>query len=654
MNLFDLFVKIGVDDQASEHISKLSSGFKTGLATAAKVGTAAVAAAATGITALTSAAVSNYAEYEQLVGGVDTLFMESSQKLQDYAANAYKTAGMSANDYMSTATSFAASLVSSLDGDTDAAVEAANRAITDMSDNANKMGTDISMIQNAYQGFAKQNYTMLDNLKLGYGGTKTEMERLLTDADALSESFNLQVDKSGALVYSYADVVDAIHIIQQEMGITGTTADEAGKTVSGSARSMKAAWENLVTGIADDNADLDQLIDNFVETVQTSFEGNLLPRIEKGIGGVADLITGIAPILIQEVPKLLEDIAPKAVDGINSIIDSIVQVLPDAAGVLVNTAVPIITDSAPKLIEAGVELLNALIGAVSANQDAIFDGAFEIVNTLALGIFENLPKIVSMGIGLVISLAESLVDNVDKLIPAAINCVMEIVDTLTDPDTLSKLLDAALVLIHELAFGLVDAIPNLVDATVQIITSLSQFLSDPEVLGDLIVAAVEIVVALGAGIINAIPGFLENIDTLVVDAIDRLYQTDWLGLGADIINKIWAGLKSVGSSIVDWFSGLFSGNDTEVTADGSHASGLDYVPKNNYLANLHQGEAVLTAQEAEIWRSGRSGMQGANITINIQSGVVSDSGTAKDLAQRISEELQALSTNNNALVGGWT
>lgn len=160
MNLFDLFVKIGVDDQASEHISKLSSGFKTGLATAAKVGTAAVAAAATGITALTSEAVSNYAEYEQLVGGVDTLFMESSQKLQDYAANAYKTAGMSANDYMATATSFAASLVSSLDGDTDAAVEAANRAITDMSDNANKMGTDIGMIQNAYQGFAKQNYTI--------------------------------------------------------------------------------------------------------------------------------------------------------------------------------------------------------------------------------------------------------------------------------------------------------------------------------------------------------------------------------------------------------------------------------------------------------------------------------------------------------------
>lgn len=654
MNLFDLFVKIGVDDQASEHISKLSSGFKTGLATAAKVGTAAVAAAATGITALTSAAVSNYAEYEQLVGGVDTIFGNASKRIQRYAEDAYKTAGMSANEYMETATSFSASLIQSLDGDTQRAATIANRAITDMSDNANKMGTDIGMIQNAYQGFAKQNYTMLDNLKLGYGGTKTEMQRLIQDAAKMTDvqkELGISVDESSM---SFANIANAISVVQKNMGIAGTTAAEADKTVSGSAGSMKAAWQNLVTGIADDNADLGQLIDNFVGTVQTSFEGNLLPRIEKGIGGVADLITGIAPILIQEVPKLLEDIAPKAVDGINSIIDSIVQVLPDAAGVLVDTAVPIIVDAAPKLIDAGIELLEALINAVSENQEAIFDGAFKIVNSLALGILENFPKIVSMGVGLVVSLAESLADNVDKLLPAAMACIMEIVDILTDPDTLSKLLDVALVLIHELAFGLVDAIPQLVDATIQIMTSLSQFLTDPEVLGDLVVAAIEIVIALGAGIINAIPVFLENIDTLVVDTIDRLYQTDWLGIGADIISKIWDGLKSVGSSIAGWFSGLFSGDDAEVTADGSHASGLDYVPRNNYLANLHQGEAVLTAQEAEKWRSGRSEMQGANITINIQSGVVSDSGTARSLAQYISEELQSLSQDNTALVGGWT
>ena len=216
MNLFELFVKIGVDDQASDKISSLSSKLGSGLATAAKVGAAAVAAAGTAIVAIGKQAVEQYAEYEQLVGGVETLFKQSSDVVQQYAANAYKTAGMSANEYMETVTSFSASLLQSLGGDTEAASKYADMAITDMSDNANKMGTSMESIQNAYQGFAKQNYTMLDNLKLGYGGTKEEMQRLLDDAEKLS---GVEYDIS-----SYADIVDAIHVVQTEMGITGTTA----------------------------------------------------------------------------------------------------------------------------------------------------------------------------------------------------------------------------------------------------------------------------------------------------------------------------------------------------------------------------------------------------------------------------------------------
>ena len=192
MNLFELFIKIGVDDQASKNLSTLSSKLGSGLKTAAKIGTAAVGAAAAGIAALTKSAVENYAEYEQLVGGVETLFKQSADTVKGYAENAYKTAGMSANEYMETVTSFSASLLQSLDGDTAAAAEKANLAITDMSDNANKMGTDMERIQNAYQGFSKQNYTMLDNLKLGYGGTKEEMQRLLDDAEKLSgQKFDL-------------------------------------------------------------------------------------------------------------------------------------------------------------------------------------------------------------------------------------------------------------------------------------------------------------------------------------------------------------------------------------------------------------------------------------------------------------------------------
>lgn len=246
----------------------------------------------------------NYAQYEQLVGGVDTLFKNSSKKVKEYASNAYKTAGMSANEYMETVTSFSASLLQSLENDTEAAAEYANMAITDMSDNANKMGTSMEMIQNAYNGFAKQNYTMLDNLKLGYGGTKEEMERLLVDADKLSDSFNLQVDASGALVYSYADIVDAIHIVQTEMGITGTTAKEAGTTIQGSVGSMKAAWTNLVTGLGDENANIEQLFDDLVVTItgdgtETNLGvlGTVIPRVkiifEKLTGAIKDKLAEV-------------------------------------------------------------------------------------------------------------------------------------------------------------------------------------------------------------------------------------------------------------------------------------------------------------------------------------------------------------------------
>ena len=214
MNLMDLFIKIGVDDQASEKISEIGGKIKSGLATAAKVGAVAVTAASAAVASLAKTSIEGFAEYEQLVGGVETLFKQSSDTVMGYAKNAYKTSGLSANDYMNTVTSFSASLLQSLGGDTKAAAKYADMAITDMSDNANKLGTDMSLIQNAYQGFAKQNYTMLDNLKLGYGGTKEEMQRLLEDAEKLS---GIKYDIS-----SYADIVDAIHVVQTEMGITGT------------------------------------------------------------------------------------------------------------------------------------------------------------------------------------------------------------------------------------------------------------------------------------------------------------------------------------------------------------------------------------------------------------------------------------------------
>ena len=277
-------------------------------ATVATIGTATTAA-----TALVKKSVENYAQYEQLVGGVETLFGAGGQSLEEYAAsvgkstdevedkynslmsaqttvmadaaNAYKTAGMSANDYMDTVTSFSASLVASLEGDTEKAADYSNRAITDMADNANKMGTNIQDIQHTYQGFAKQNYTMLDNLKLGYGGTKEEMQRLIADASEMTdvqEKLGLTVDSSSL---SFGNIVNAISVMQENMGIAGTTAKEAATTIEGSVNMMKASWENLVTGMADDNADFDTLMQQFVDSTVTAAD-NLLPRIQIAIEGI--------------------------------------------------------------------------------------------------------------------------------------------------------------------------------------------------------------------------------------------------------------------------------------------------------------------------------------------------------------------------------
>lgn len=329
MDVFDLVAKIRLDSSEYENgvgkakgtFSTLASGVKTGLATVAKVGAAAVSAGVAGVAALTKMGVEGYAQYEQLVGGVETLFKTSQGAVMAYAENAYKTAGMSANQYMETVTSFSASLIQSLNGDTAKAAEVGNMAITDMSDNANKMGTSMEMIQNAYQGFAKQNYTMLDNLKLGYGGTKEEMQRLIDDANRVKAANGEMADLS---IDSFADVTEAIHIIQSEMGITGTTAKEAASTIEGSVAMMKGAWQNLVVGMADENANMEVLINNFVESAATA-AANLLPRIEQTLRGIGQLITKLAPVIADALPVLVESVLPALLTAGVSLVTAIVK-----------------------------------------------------------------------------------------------------------------------------------------------------------------------------------------------------------------------------------------------------------------------------------------------------------------------------------------
>ena len=335
--------------------------------------------------------IQGFAEQEQLIGGVDTLFKESSAQVQRYANDAYKTAGLSANDYMETVTSFSASLLQSLGGDTAAAAQKADQAITDMSDNANKMGTDMHSIQNAYQGFAKANYTMLDNLKLGYGGTKSEMERLLADAEKIS---GVKYDLS-----SYADIVDAIHVVQTEMGITGTTAKEAATTIEGSANSMKSAWSNLLTGMSNENLDLDKLVQNVVDSVGT-YADNLLPRLQTMLPRFAEGVTQLVNGLVPYVGPAMETLLPALVQGVGGLVSGIVQALP--------AAVEAISAVVPMLVEQLTVLLPQIVSA-----------GVEIIASLASGIGENLPALIPAAVDAVIEVASGLVANVDKIIIAA-------------------------------------------------------------------------------------------------------------------------------------------------------------------------------------------------------------------------------------------
>lgn len=311
MNLLDLAVKITCDDQASGGVNKIGDGIKNTLGTAAKVGGAAIAALGTATVAIGKTALDAYSNYEQLVGGIDTLFKSSSAKMQQYAANAYQTAGVSANRYMEISTSFAAALIDSLGGNTEAAADMANTAITDMSDNANKMGTSLETVQEAYMSLSRGNYEMLDSLKLGYGGTKSELERLLADAENFSAAQGKVRDFS---VDSYSDIVEAIHIVQDEMGITGTTAEEAGTTIEGSVNKAKAAWDDWVAGLGNEDADMGGLTEQLVTSVATAGE-NIIPRAGQIMGTLGQTIAAYAPAVGQYLREALIAVLPESVQG---------------------------------------------------------------------------------------------------------------------------------------------------------------------------------------------------------------------------------------------------------------------------------------------------------------------------------------------------
>lgn len=465
-----------------------------------------LAVASTAVVAVGKAAISSYADYEQLVGGVETLFDESSATVIANAQNAYKTAGMSANEYMETVTSFSASLLQSLGGDTKAAADKADMAITDMSDNANKMGTSIEMIQNAYNGFAKQNYTMLDNLKLGYGGTKEEMQRLLDDASKLS---GIEYDIS-----SYSDIVDAIHIVQNEMGITGTTAKEASSTISGSLASAKASWQNLLTGIADGNQDVGGLITQFFDSIVTVAD-NIVPRIAQVMGTLPQLITDLVPKLLTKVSELIDILLPVVVDGAVSLLNAIVQVLPQLVTSILNT-------------------LPALISGIEQVFYAIVDALPQLMTVICEALPVLIPQLVDALVNMIVYLAthiaeiiQPLIDNLPEIIIAIVNALM---------DNLPALIEGAV----QLVIGIVQAIPQIIMALIEALPTVIQSILE--------------------GLWNALPLLLEGIISIVGEigtAIWDILSGFFTALG-EWFGGLWESIKTIFAPVVEWFGNLFS------------------------------------------------------------------------------------------------
>jgi len=491
VDVFKLWAAISLDtsdyenqlNDAGKETDSFSEKLQSGLSTAAKVATAAITAATTAVTALTKSAIDNYADYEQLVGGVETLFGDSANAILGYANNAYKTAGLSANDYMETVTSFSASLLQSLDNDTAAAAEKADLAITDMSDNANKMGTSMESIQNAYQGFAKQNYTMLDNLKLGYGGTKEEMERLLEDATALS---GVEYD-----IESYADIVDAIHVVQTEMGITGTTALEASTTISGSIATMKSAWTNFLTGLGSEDADMGELFDELLDSVEV-VGTNVIPVAQQILTSIGSVIQEQLPGVVAQVPGILADLVPQLVttgasllsgvaSGIGEAVPDLLATVPEIISQLITTvseSLPdlinsigaMVTDAWPTIKAAGKTMLGGIADAIPDVLDFVLTNLPSVITGISDFLVAAVPKIVSAASTLLSGMIHAIPPLLELLAEKLPSIVTAILTALANGA--SAILQGAIDLLYNIVLAIADIAPDVKEAIPKIIDGI--------------------------------------------------------------------------------------------------------------------------------------------------------------------------------------
>lgn len=687
MDVFNLYAKLSLNtDDYEKGVEKAKGGASSlmdvfsgtllgnvvsdGLRTVASGITEIGKTAANMAMSIGKASLDSYADYEQLVGGVETLYKDSAGIIESYAKDAYKNVGLSANEYMETSTSFAAALISSLGGDTEKAAEMANTAISDMSDNANKMGTNISSIQDAYNGFAKQNYTMLDNLKLGYGGTQAEMKRLIKEAAAMTETqkkLGVTVDSNSM---SYANIVQAIHVVQANMDIMGTTSKEAATTIQGSTASMRSAWANLLTGIADPEQNFQGLLDDFVN----SFIGagnNIIPRIKEIvptlIDGLSVIVTQLAPYVssvIMELEPTIEEGLQALFGGLSSVANELQPIVADVFSFFGDAIISGLTSAIESsdfsflldifnLVKTAIENIANIIDSFKNNANAAWDAisakiqevvtfvqpyveaAMQVIGQVVTQVITDLTPVIQ-SIGEAFSAAWSLVQTVWAWASAYFQAIFQAIVVIFTPfaPIISGFFKAAWELVKAAWDIATSFFKNIFDIIANIFSAIDGVLS-----GDFQSAWESI-----QGIFEGVFDFFSTVGQNVVEGIKGGIAAVWGGL-VSFVQGLWDGIKSI--FVID------ASDVKNNTGSNSHrAGGLDYVPYNGYAADLHRGEMVLTAREAEKYRNG--GKTGGDMVFQISiNGMqfTSVSDMAHALANDISHELEAQTRRKAALYG---
>lgn len=586
--------------KAGESAKKAGDGFTIFKGIISNLASQAITSALNGLKSMGGAivsvgkdAVKSYADYEQLKGGIETLFGAGGKSLEEYASsigksvdqargkffalesaqntmlknanNAYKTAGMDANTYMETVTSFSASLISSLGGDTQKSAEIADMAMRDISDNANKFGSDVESIAQVYSSLAKGQYQTVDNLKLGFAGTKEGMQDLIKRAEELDGSFKAQRDSSGKLTMSYADMVNAIHIVQTEMGITGTTAKEASSTISGSLNSMQASWKNLLTGMADGDADLGSLISNFTDSIIT-FGKNIIPVIKQMISGLGVVVSGLMqeliPQIIQMIPPLISEGLPVLIDAVGTAIQSILGILPDVISVfaeLIPQICATLISSLPEILSAGMDIIIALTNGLSTAIPQLISMLPELISTI-VGFFvegDNLGKLIDAGIELTMAITDGLMDALPQLLEQLPILIAKVISKIIE--NLPKLIEMGVKLTTSLASGLIKAMPSLIMMIPTLIKELVNELKNnfPKIVAN----GASLVASLVDGVKSRIESARLSFAELVAKIVSWLGElpSKMINIGKNLISGIWSGISDALGSLKQNIKKMASG-----------------------------------------------------------------------------------------------